>query len=409
VGLAIADSLFMLEKKAQTIISIFSILSLLIFFATYYYIAPQKLKFITEDSIRANSFIMFGSLLLIKCIKDQNKKIEISLFNDLNDHCEIVDKQSKERETFFACMSHEIRNPTQAIVGALELLIPAIQKSPENLRLMDIAKSGCEIVMNLISNILDLSKIKANKMELSLAPCNLRETIMKVVRLNRQKAEGKGLYLKYCDSEIPFPPALELDSRKISQVLLNLISNSIKFTQSGGITVTASWEWDDEENKSDETSVPNERQTPTPLHQKYKKELFGSVRFKDTLKTVEYGCRTDDESYVDENQKLNSTSYSPNINKKSGYAKIIVSDTGIGIQEAAISKLFQAFNQADSSISGYFYIHLKTLKTLWWYWARTMDIKKYTATYEWKNFSEINIRARISVHYKFPSKSVLGN
>ena len=87
---------------------------------------------------------------------------------------------------------------------------------------------------------MDISKIQANKMELSIAPCDPQETVHKVVKIMQGKAQGKGIELKFV-SCFELPPALELDSSRLNQVVLNILSNALKFTQQCGVTVELDW------------------------------------------------------------------------------------------------------------------------------------------------------------------------
>ena len=152
---------------------------------------------------------------------------------------EQVERTTKEKEVFFAAMSHEIRNPLQSLLGSVELL----QQCKDELQrgtFISIIKNGCEVVLNLVSNILDVSKIEAEKMELAPRPSNLSENINKIIRMLTERAASKGLVLTYLEEKL-LPPCLSFDPSRLHQVILNLVSNAIKFTQKGKVIVSAKW------------------------------------------------------------------------------------------------------------------------------------------------------------------------
>lgn len=352
--LQVAECMIMFEKRFHYIFQVYAHGYIVLFFGIAFYNAANN-ENKNEGMTKKKAIVGCIACLIVQIVKYNYSHLGIILFEQIEEKYKEVDQQSKERETFFACMSHEIRNPTQAILGALELLFPEINKSNETVTLIDIAKGGCEMVLNLISNILDFTKIRANKMELCLLPCNLNQTITKIINLTKQKAESKGLYLKYIQiSKEPLPPALDLDFRKLSQVIMNLICNSIKFTSNGGITVSVSWEWADEISQRCETDPDIAPEGPhNSLKSKYLIDLIGTANSRNQ-KTNVRKSKHKKVSSVD-NGYYNFESI-PSLNQqKMGKATISVADTGIGIKPENVNNLFTAFNQADSSISSYFF------------------------------------------------------
>jgi signal transduction histidine kinase len=134
-------------------------------------------------------------------------------------------------------MSHELRTPLNAIIGFSEVLrqqmFGAINpKQGEYLE--DIQTSG-QHLLSLINDILDLSKVEAGKMELQLSRFSLHAALESVLLMVRERAAGRGIELR---TELdPAIDHLEADERKVKQVVLNLLTNAVKFTPSGG-TVT---------------------------------------------------------------------------------------------------------------------------------------------------------------------------
>lgn len=145
---------------------------------------------------------------------------------------------NRAKSDFLATMSHEIRTPMNAILGFTELLRRGRDKSQEDYlkHLSTISTSG-NYLLNLINDVLDLSKIEAGQLDMELADCNTLDVIRQVLQFMRVKAQEKGLYLELTVGSA-IPQAIQADAVRLRQILTNLIGNSIKFTDSGGVTVS---------------------------------------------------------------------------------------------------------------------------------------------------------------------------
>jgi signal transduction histidine kinase len=148
-----------------------------------------------------------------------------------------VEAANRHKSEFLANMSHELRTPLNAIIGFSEVLRQQMfgtinPKQGEYLE--DIQTSG-QHLLSLINDILDLSKVEAGKMELQLSRFSLPAALESVLLMVRERAAGRGIDLR---TEIdPAIDQLEADERKVKQIVLNLLTNAVKFTPSGG-TVT---------------------------------------------------------------------------------------------------------------------------------------------------------------------------
>lgn len=217
------------------------------------------------------------------------------LFEELRKKNKDLEQANKIKSEFLAIMSHELRTPLTAVIGFSELLMEEVMgelnnEQKEYLREVVI---NSDHLLHLINSILDLSKVESGKMALAIEPFDLVRLSKEVKSSLQALLKKKGLKLElYIPDELPL---IEADERKMKQILLNLISNSIKFTQEGG---------------------------------KISIQIFYSPYTK------------------------GAWLYPKKINQEDllgGYFKIIVEDTGIGIREKDLEKIFEPFSQVDSS------------------------------------------------------------
>ncbi len=208
------------------------------------------------------------------------KKLEKTI-EELNKAKRVAEEATLAKSSFLASMSHEIRTPLNGIIGMTDLILMD-QDIPEQYfeHLTDIKQSS-ESLLEIINEILDISKIEADKLEIEEIEFSLRDVLDKVVRLLSVKTHQKKLDF-LCLHPPDMPDLLIGDPTHIRQILINLIGNAIKFTPEGGITL--------------------------------------SLKIK-TLK------------------------------KDSVSIEFEVNDTGIGIPEETMDKLFESYSQADASIT----------------------------------------------------------
>jgi|GEM_PF-383733 len=154
---------------------------------------------------------------------------------DLDEARKLAVKATNAKSEFLATMSHEIRTPMHGIIGMTELLLHTRLNGQQKQFALAARNSG-ESLLNLINEILDFSKVEASKVELEQIGFNLTDLIDAICYLQGEPAQRKGLQLNnICH---PHTPAILIgDPTKIRQVVMNLISNSIKFTHSGNINV----------------------------------------------------------------------------------------------------------------------------------------------------------------------------
>ncbi len=148
-----------------------------------------------------------------------------------------AEQANESKSIFLANMSHEIRTPMNAILGFTEVLRRNIERdeTKRQRHLNTIHSSGTHL-LNLINDILDLSKIEADRMEVESIPCAVHRVVADVVTVMRVRADEKNITLDY-QFEGEIPERIISDPARLRQVLTNLIGNSIKFTEQGGVKV----------------------------------------------------------------------------------------------------------------------------------------------------------------------------
>jgi PAS domain S-box-containing protein len=186
---------------------------------------------------RFYNVLIFGEILhemyghartIVLTISDitHQKKIEFEL------------KQASEAKSqFLANMSHEIRTPLGAILGFTDLLKDSNLSNDERDRFAEIVAKNGKLLSQLINDILDLSKIESGSIQLENVEVPLSEMISEVAALFRRSAEKKGVSLKILPPDGDVPAKIYTDPMRLKQIFINMVSNALKFTHNGSITL----------------------------------------------------------------------------------------------------------------------------------------------------------------------------
>jgi PAS domain S-box-containing protein len=144
------------------------------------------------------------------------------------------------KSEFLANMSHEIRTPMTSILGYTDLLMDDSRSAADRKTFLTTVRRNGEHLLQLINDILDLSKIEAGKMLMDLGPCHLPSTVADVASMMRPRAEQRGNTLEVCYAG-QLPQTIHTDGTKLRQVIVNLLGNAVKFTENGSIRISASF------------------------------------------------------------------------------------------------------------------------------------------------------------------------
>jgi|GEM_PF-5437106 len=253
----------------------------------------QRVADRTEELSTAKGKLIIHQQQLEKEIQNKNvlmnevigeKKKTDKLNTELIDAKIKAEAASEAKSNFLSTMSHELRTPMNGMLGMAELLRDT-KLTTEQKEYLDIINHSGQSLLNIINDILDFSKIEVGKMNLEIIPFDLEYLIVDVVKLLQPKAEDKGIEL-IIDYPLDFSNQFMGDAGRLRQILMNLVGNAIKFTDSGYALIKLRFDLFSHDTANLKFEIID---TGIGIEKEQLKELFSAFTQADTSTTRKYG------------------------------------------------------------------------------------------------------------------------
>ena len=204
------------------------------------WIALARTGFVPDTKFWVIAFTLLG-LAMIGGVLTWNRSLAGQIRRrtaELVSAKEIAEESSRAKSEFLAMVSHEVRTPMNGVLGMARLLLGSDIKGEDLSRVKDIVRSG-ESLLDILNDLLDISKLEAGKLELEDIPFSPLRVVEDVVSVMAPRAKEKNLAIaSFVESSLP--TVLVGDPNRVRQILLNLVSNAVKFTHAGAVTIAIS-------------------------------------------------------------------------------------------------------------------------------------------------------------------------
>jgi len=334
-----------------------------------------------EDALANFSFVIISALTSLfltgvgcfaqRFIETNLVKIAESNYQKSENLTKELFQAADAQERIVSSVSQEISNPFNSIIASVNTLVRT-SKAAANLQLLEKIKLNSEVLLNVLNNSLSLAKLKSNKLEISCSMTSLEEIIKKALCINLEKLKAKGVFIQVTISQ-SIPNSIYIDSSKLFQIIMNLISNAIRHTpQNKKIRISATW--------YSMTQTLEEVLAPTQSLSAQNQSSFASTSFQEfseeeeqtrqkNFASLNYAPPTHNslEKLNHHNNSFNTINTSLETESKNefwtisankseirnqtqnGLLKIEVIDVGSGIAEQDLDNIFNLFSQKTMS------------------------------------------------------------
>jgi len=198
----------------------------------------------SQNSLASLIDYSFSFIIIIAILLFYHSQYEQAVFDlektqaDLKNTEQELSQTLQMRESFIGSVSHELRTPMNAIMGFNSLLLSIVRDKPRALMVLDHTRQSADHLLTVINDVLDYTQFKSGQLRARIAPADLYQTIGSAFGLFMPRVENSICYS--CDLPPNLPAWAETDSHRLTQVLVNLLGNAIKFTAAGDVQLTVS-------------------------------------------------------------------------------------------------------------------------------------------------------------------------